>query len=61
MPSKAQNWHDLSHEQYFSKYRFLDICRCAYNKQAKQIEWMKSVFESAFKQGNWTVQREDFY
>ena len=31
MPSKAQNWHDLSHEQYFLKHRFLDICRCAFN------------------------------
>ena len=23
---KAENWHASSHEQYFSKYRFLDIC-----------------------------------
>ena len=28
---KAENWHALSHEQYFSKHRFLDICRCAFN------------------------------
>ena len=29
MPYKAENWHALSHEKYFSKPRFLDICRCA--------------------------------
>ena len=31
VPYKAQNWHAWSHEQYFSKHRFLDICRCAFN------------------------------
>ena len=25
---KAENWHTWSYEQYFSKHRFLDICRC---------------------------------
>ena len=28
---KAENWNALSHEQYFSKHRFLDICQCAFN------------------------------
>ena len=31
MPYKAENWHALSHEQYFSQHRrFLDIYRCAF-------------------------------
>ena len=25
VPYKAEKWHALSHEQYFSKHRFLDI------------------------------------
>ena len=28
---KAENWHALSHQQYFSKHHFLDICQCAFN------------------------------
>ena len=31
-PYKAENWHALSHEQYFLKHRFLDMCRCALNE-----------------------------
>ena len=27
---KVENWHALSHEQYFSKNHFLDICQCAF-------------------------------
>ena len=30
-PVKAENWHALSQEQYFSKHHFLDICQCAFN------------------------------
>ena len=30
VPFKAESWHALSHEQYFSKQCFLDICRCAF-------------------------------
>ena len=30
VPYKGENWHALSHEQCFSKHRFLDICRCAF-------------------------------
>ena len=30
--SKAENWHVSSHEQYLSKHRFLDICRCVFKK-----------------------------
>ena len=41
MPFKAENWHALSHEQYFLKHRFVDICRCAFNT-------IKSVFISLF-------------
>ena len=26
MPYKAENWHAVSHEQYFSTYHYLDIC-----------------------------------
>ena len=32
VPCKAENWHALFHEQYFSKHLFLDICRCAFKK-----------------------------
>ena len=28
---KAENWHALLHEQYFSKHYFLDICQCVFN------------------------------
>ena len=30
IPSKAENSHALSQEQYFSKNSFLDICQCAF-------------------------------
>ena len=30
-PIKLEKWHALSHEQYFSVHRFLDICRCTFN------------------------------
>ena len=30
VPCKAETCHTCSHEQYFSKNRFLDICRCAF-------------------------------
>ena len=32
VPYKAENWHAWSREQYFSKHRFLDTSRCAFNK-----------------------------
>ena len=32
---KAENWHAWSHEQYFSKHRFLDICQCAFKNFSK--------------------------
>ena len=28
---KAENWHALSHEQYFPKHRFSDMCHCGFN------------------------------
>ena len=31
MPYKAENWHALSHQQYFLRHGFVDICRCALN------------------------------
>ena len=34
----AEKWHALSHEQYFSKHSFLEICRCAFNWLLKHIE-----------------------
>ena len=33
VPCKAKNWHAWSLEQYFSKHRFVDICRCAFKDQ----------------------------
>ena len=35
---KAENWHALSgvsHEQYFSKNYFLNICQCAFKSNFK--------------------------
>ena len=37
MPYKVENWHALSHEQYFSKHRFSDICPCAFKRKAKNV------------------------
>ena len=34
----AEKWHALSHEQYFSKHSFLEICRCVFNWLRKHIE-----------------------
>ena len=31
MPYKAENWHALSHQQYFLRHGFVDIGRCALN------------------------------
>ena len=33
MPCEAENWHVLSHEQNFSKHRFLDIFQCTFNRK----------------------------
>ena len=41
LPYKAENWHALSHEQCFSKHRFLDICRCVF-KVNKSVHIAKS-------------------
>ena len=35
---QAGNWHALSHEQYFSKHRFLDICRCVFKENKKDAQ-----------------------
>ena len=42
---KAENWHALSHEQYFSRDRFLDICRCAFNAECT----LQNVFNTKLK------------
>ena len=34
MHKKAENWHALLHEQYFSECGFLDICRCVFKENA---------------------------
>ena len=34
---KVENWHALSDEQYFSKHRFLDICRCVLKYQRPNL------------------------
>ena len=31
VPYKAENWHASSHEQYFSKHHFHDICQCVFS------------------------------
>ena len=31
MPCKAENWHAVSHDQYFSTYHYLDICPWIFN------------------------------
>ena len=35
MLNKAENWHALSDEQYFSKQLVLNICRCAFKGAMK--------------------------
>ena len=37
MPYEAENWYALSYDKYFSKQRFLDICRCAFNISKKLL------------------------
>ena len=48
VPYKAKNWHALSHEQYFSKHSFLDICQCAFNCQAEWILYSLSKMFSTW-------------
>ena len=48
VPCKAKNWHALSHEQYFSKHSFLDICQCAFNCQAEWILYSLSKMFSTW-------------
>ena len=35
---KAENWHTWWYEQYFSKHRFLDVCRCAFNVRTNDTD-----------------------
>ena len=47
VPYKAENWHTWSYEQYFSKHRFLDICRCVFNfamLQKKEKSVIRQIF-----------------
>ena len=56
VPYKAKNWHPLSHEQYFSKHRFLDICRCAFKENRKinsrlntALSYQLYIYQSGFR------------
>ena len=40
---KAENWHSWSYEQYFSKHRFLDICRYTFNLKSFQCHLWASI------------------
>ena len=51
MPYNAENWHVLSHEQYFSKHRFLDTCRCAFNNKIFFKDKFLIVTLSTFPRG----------
>ena len=42
MPCNAENLHALLHDQYFSKHRFLDICRYAFNSNNKLLRHLKT-------------------
>ena len=56
VPYKAENWNVLSHEQYFSKHRFLDICQSAFNyhKQEKGDFFFKLGFGCFVRGKNFT-------
>ena len=45
------NWHALVHEQYFSKYRFLDIYRCSFKCTITKLlrGWLYGDFHSELK------------
>ena len=49
VPYKTEYWHTWSHEQYFSKNHFLDICQYAFNEEIKIVSnffWIVSKCES---------------
>ena len=50
-PMKLKNFDTWSHEQYFSKHRFLDICRFAFTG-AQSVKFEKGTieFKNYFKQ-----------
>ena len=50
VPYKAENWCDILHEQYFSKHRSLDICRCAckYDTQNMMLLFSNTLKEKFF-------------
>ena len=52
LPCKAENWHALSHEPYFSKLYFLDICRCPFKDKffppemhSRVPKWIQTCIE----------------
>ena len=54
-PYKAENWHDLSHQRYFSMHYFLDICLWVFNfcKHILSIVWGSNL-EYTKHDYNWT-------
>ena len=46
VPYEAENWHAWSHEQYFSKHRFSDICRCAFSIEISEVDHRTWIFTS---------------
>ena len=59
VPYKAENWHALSQEQYFSINRFSDICQCAFTKSTSAhlllVDELHKCWESSFV-SSWMVQ-----
>ena len=47
---KAENWHALSLEQYFSKYHFLDICQCTFKNYKLNSRTLAELFNMCMKE-----------
>ena len=39
-----EKWHALSNEEYFLKYRFLDVSRCAFNYGNSYLKLVSNVY-----------------
>ena len=44
MSNKAENWHAILLEQYFSTYRFLDVCRWVFKSNYASVRERKVIF-----------------
>ena len=42
-PHKTENWHALSHQQYFLRHRFLDISLLVFNTCDAKTEVIRTL------------------